>query len=105
MGIYAPAVGDVAVGKTREAVVPHDADPSVYASELPDHAHWDMGAAVDGVVLADRIHAVDGRTVISVEAPSGKVPTALFLLLISRLMSSIPLFVLIRRQCSGGNSV
>ena len=105
MGVYAATVGDVAVGKTREAAVPHDADPSVRASELPDHAHWDLDAVVDGVVLADRIHAVDGRTVISVEAPSGKVPTALFLLLISRLMSSIPLFVLIRRQCSGGYSV
>lgn len=39
------------------------------------------------------------------ELPSGKVPTALVLLLISRSMRSIPLFVLIRRQCSGGNSV
>lgn len=28
-------------------------------------------AAVDGVVLADRIHAVDGQTVISVEAYLG----------------------------------
>ena len=37
------------------------------------------------------------------ELPSGKVPTTLALLLISRLMRSIPLFVLIRRQCSGGN--
>lgn len=71
MGIYAPAVGDVAVGKPREAVVPHDADPSVRASELPDHAHWDMDAVVDCVVLADRIHAVDGQTVISVEAHPG----------------------------------
>ena len=39
------------------------------------------------------------------ELPSGKVPTTLALLLISRLMRSVPLFVLIRRQCSGGNSV
>ncbi len=39
-----------------------------------------------------------------VELPSGKVPTTL-VLLISRLMRSIPLFVLIRRQCSGRNSV
>ncbi len=39
------------------------------------------------------------------ELPSGKVPTTLVLLLISRLMRSIPLFVLIRCQCSGGNSV
>lgn len=39
------------------------------------------------------------------ELPSGKVPTTLVLLLFSRLIRSIPLFVLIRRQCSGGNSV
>ena len=39
------------------------------------------------------------------ELPSGKVPTTLVLPLISRLMRSIPLFILIRRQCSGGNSV
>lgn len=38
------------------------------------------------------------------ELPSGKVPTTLALLLISRSMRSIPSFVLIRRQCSGGNS-
>lgn len=71
VGVYAAAVGDVAVGKTREAVVPHDADPPVCAPELPDHAHWDMDAVVDGVVLADRIHAVDRQTVISVEACPG----------------------------------
>ena len=44
-------------------------------------------------------------TSMKAELPSGKVPTTLVLLLISRLMLSIPLFVLIRRQCSGGNSV
>lgn len=44
-------------------------------------------------------------TSMRVELPSGKVPTTLVLLLISRLMRSIPLFVLIWRQCSGGNSV
>ena len=42
-------------------------------------------------------------TSVTAELPSGKVPAAL--LLISRLMRSVPLFVLIRRQCSGGNSV
>lgn len=71
MGVYAAAVGDVAVDKTCEAVVLHDADPSVCAFELPDHAHWDMDAVVDGVVLEDRIHAVDGQAVISVEAYPG----------------------------------
>ena len=68
MGVYAAAVGDVAVGKAREAVVPHDADPSVRASELPDHAHWDLDAVVDDVVLADRVRAVDGQAVIAVDA-------------------------------------
>lgn len=71
MGIYAPAVDDVAVGKPREAVVPHDADPSVRASELPDHALRDLDRTVNDVVLADRVHAVDGQTVISVEACPG----------------------------------
>lgn len=68
MGIYAAAVGDVAVGKAREAVVPHDADPSVRASELPDHAHWDLYAVVDDVALTDRVHAVDRQAVIAVDA-------------------------------------
>lgn len=71
MGVYAPAVGEVTVGKTRKAVVPHDANSSVRASELPDHAHWDKDAVVGGVVLADRIHTVDGQTAISVEAYPG----------------------------------
>ena len=43
-------------------------------------------------------------TSMGVELSSGKVPTTL-VPLISRLMRSISLFVLIRRQCSGGNSV
>lgn len=44
-------------------------------------------------------------TVMRAELPSGRVPTTLILLLISWLMRSIPSFVLIRRQRSGGNSV
>lgn len=71
VGIYAPAVGDVAVGKPREAVVPHDADPPVRAPELPDHARRDFHGVVDDVVLADCIHAVDGQASISVEAHPG----------------------------------
>lgn len=67
MGIYAPAVGDVVVGKPREAVVPHDADPSVRASELLDHAYRDFHGVVNDIVLEDRIHAVDGQASISVE--------------------------------------
>lgn len=71
VGIYAPAVGDVAVGKPREAVVPHDADQPVRAPELPDHARRDFHGVVDDVVLADCIHAVDGQASISVEAHPG----------------------------------
>lgn len=71
MGVYGLAVGDVAVGEAREAVIPHDADPSVRASELPDHAHWDLDEVVGDVALTDRVHAVDGQEVISVEACSG----------------------------------
>lgn len=43
VGVYVPAVGGVTVQKTREAVVLHNADPSVQTSELPDHAHRDLG--------------------------------------------------------------
>lgn len=68
MGVYLLAAGGVAVYKAREAVVPHDAVPPVRAPELPDHAHWDMDAVVDGVVLADRVHAVDRQAVIAVDA-------------------------------------
>lgn len=71
VGVDAPAAGGVSVGKPREAVVPYDADPSVRASELPDHALRDLDRTVDDVVLADRVHAVDGQTVISVEACPG----------------------------------
>lgn len=47
----------MAVYKAREAVVPHDADPSVCTSELPDYALRDLDRTVDNVVLADRVHA------------------------------------------------
>ena len=67
VGVYVPAVGSVAVHKAREAVVPHDADPSVCTSELADHALRDFHSAVDDIVLADRVHAVDGQAIISVE--------------------------------------
>lgn len=68
MGVYLLAAGGVAVYKAREAVVPHDADPSVRAPELLDHALRDLDRTVDDVVLADRAHAVDGQTVIAVDA-------------------------------------
>lgn len=68
VGVYLLAAGGVAVYKAREAVVPHDADPSVCTSELPDHALRDLYRTVDDVVLADRVHAVDGQAVIAVDA-------------------------------------
>lgn len=68
VGVYLLAAGGVAVYKAREAVVPHDADPSVCTSELPDHALRDLDRTVDDVVLADRVHAVDGQAVIAVDA-------------------------------------
>lgn len=71
VGVYLLAAGGVAVYKAREAVVPHDADPSVCTSELPDHTLRDFHGVVDDIVLADRIHAVDGQTSISVEAQPG----------------------------------
>lgn len=71
VGVDASVVGGVSVGEAREAVVLHNADPPVRALELPDHARRDFHGVVDDVVLADCIHAVDGQTVISVEACPG----------------------------------
>ena len=68
VGVYLLAAGGVAVYKAREAVVPHDADPSVCTSELPDHPLRDLDRTVDAVVLTDRVHAVDGQAVIAVDA-------------------------------------
>lgn len=71
MGVDASAVGGVSVGEAREAVVLHNADPTVRAPELPDHAYRDFHGVVDDIVLADRVHAVDGQASISVEAHPG----------------------------------
>lgn len=68
VGVDASVVGGVSVGEAREAGVLHNADPSVLASELPDHALRDLDRTVDDVVLADRVYAVDGQGSISVEA-------------------------------------
>ena len=57
MGVDASVVGDVSVGEAHKAVVLHNAAPPVRAPEPPDHAHRDLGRAVDDVVLADRVHA------------------------------------------------
>lgn len=71
VGVDAPAVGGVSVGEAREAVVLYNADPPVRAPELLDHSHRDYHGVVDDIVLADRVHAVDGQASISVEAHLG----------------------------------
>lgn len=67
MSVDASLVGGVSVGEAREAVVLHDADPPVRAPELLNHAYRDFHGVVDDIVLADRVHAVDGQASISVE--------------------------------------
>lgn len=71
VGVDASVFGDVSVGEAREAGVLHNADPSVLASELLDHAYRDFHGVVDDIVHADRLHAVDGQAGISVEAYPG----------------------------------
>lgn len=71
VGVGVSVVGDVPVGEAREAVVPHNAYPPVRAPELLDHAYRDFHGVVDDIVLADRIHAVDGQASISVETRPG----------------------------------
>lgn len=71
MGVDASVVGGVSVGEARESAVLHNADPSVFASELLDHAFRDFHSVVDDIVLADRVHAVDRQSSISVEARPG----------------------------------
>lgn len=71
LGVDASVVGGVSVGEAREAVVLHNADPPVRAPELLDHAYRDFHSVVDDIVLADRVHAVDRQSSISVEARPG----------------------------------
>lgn len=71
VGVDVFVVSDVSVGEAREAVVLYNADPPVRAPELLDHAYRDFHGVVDDIVLADRIHAVDGQASISVEAHPG----------------------------------
>lgn len=68
VGVDAFVVGGLSVGKAREAVVLHDADPPVCAPELLDHSHRDFHGVVDDIVLADRVHAVDGQAGIALGA-------------------------------------
>ena len=71
VGVDVSVVGGVSVGEAREAVVLHNADPPVRAPELLDHAYRYFHGVVDDIVLADRVHAVDGQASISVEAQPG----------------------------------
>lgn len=71
VGVDVFVVGGVSVGEAREAVVLHNADPPVRAPELLDHSHRDFHGVVDDIVLADRVHAVDGQASISVETHPG----------------------------------
>lgn len=71
VSVDASVDGGVSVGEAREAVVLHDADPPIRAPELLDHAYQDFHGVVDDIVLADRVHAVDGQAGISVEAYPG----------------------------------
>lgn len=77
MGVDASAFGNVSVGEAREADVLHNANPSVLASELLDHAHRDFHGVVDDIVLADRVHAVDGQASMS-SVGSDKISIAVF---------------------------
>lgn len=71
VGVDASVVRGVSVGEAREAVVLHNADPPVRAPELLNHAYRDFHGVVDDIVLADRVHAVDRQSSISVEARPG----------------------------------
>ena len=68
VGVHVSVFGDVSVGEAREAVVLHNADSPVHAPELPDHSSQDFHGVVHDIVLADRVHAVDGQSVIAVDA-------------------------------------
>lgn len=68
VGVHVSVFGDVSVGEAREAVVLHNADSPVHAPELPDHSYQDFHGVVHDIVLADRVHAVDGQSVIAVDA-------------------------------------
>lgn len=67
VGVDAFVVGGLSVGEACEAGVLHNADPPVRAPELPDYAYRDFHGVVDDIVLADRVHAVDGQGSISVD--------------------------------------
>lgn len=61
-------LGDASVGEECETAILNNANPHVCASKLLDYAHREFHGVVDDVVLADRVHAVDGQALVSVEA-------------------------------------
>lgn len=61
-------LGDVSVGEESEAAMLNNASPPVCASKLPDYALQDFHGVVGDIVFADRVHAVDGQALVSVEA-------------------------------------
>lgn len=71
MGVDVSVVDDVSVGEACEAVVLHNTDSPVRASELLDHAFRDFHSVVDDIVLADRVRAVDGQACIALGACPG----------------------------------
>lgn len=85
MGVDASVFGNVSVGEAREAVVPHNADSPVRAPELLDHAYRDFHGFVDDIVLADRVHAADGRGSMS-SVESDKISIAVFVLSLNLLL-------------------
>lgn len=56
------------VGEECEAAKLNNANSPVSASKLLDHAYRDFHGVVDDIVHADRVHAVDGESLISVGA-------------------------------------
>lgn len=85
VGVDVSVVGGVSVGEAREAVVLHNADPPVRAPELLDHAFRDFHSVADDIVLADRVHAVDGQVSMS-SVGSDKISIAVFVLSLNLLL-------------------
>lgn len=62
------ALGDVSVGRECEVAILKNANPPVCASKLLDYAHRDFHGVVGDAVFADRVHALDGEALVSVES-------------------------------------
>lgn len=61
-------LGDVSVVEECEAAMLNNANSPVCASKLSDYAHRDFHGVVGDIVFADRVHALDGVALVSVEA-------------------------------------